>query len=1055
MNKPEIADLLQATENVLAEFDPSGLVYLDSQGTWVRNPRKFRDRISNELWFRIWEEKRNKGDINQTRSMMYPFIRDESSWNITNRIFRWISSEANTGGDSFLIIFEVLYRLIQYDADKRNGEAYVSDWDSGGKVWRARCLQNAEGFVHDSKQTLKSNSRIENLFKIIDLLQEHKESIFGKVSFIIAEEERVRNHIADLLTRSKSVKEKGLGYDFIHGQVSPAMKGLTKIPGSLTRPCLQLLTDPDLDVSSGLQYEASSILGELKDIRSTEILLNSLQTCDPRHTNLRCNLIYAIGNLQQKGALNHLVNVLENPDSIRVQLGESSSGYDQPLLSEKQEAIWAMGKLGPYAVEAIPALVKYSQSPNREMRISLAWAMGIIGHGQKSKYNGVDAGIVTTLMHLLAVKDSDVFEEAAVALRKLDLPNFLHTLYLHHFTTTTVLSLKPSSTGLYELSETILHLVAIKKPVVMAVTGDSGTGKTYFCESIVNGFGGLQEDEIFYLQRDHPGHMRILNRILGIKWLQGHVDQLYYQDYPLSESEDNPDEFFDNFIKDHPRTRLIILDGWRDEPYFHKIVRTFYEKGYLDVLVKFRTSFSTRRINLEEREGSLENVKTRLSLVEEPVIEETKFYREGAVLIYNLDNSISSRLNAEEIREVFQRRKIDGWVEHIRVGNFEKNVRPLRMYQETLSLRRENTSVEKREIARGKISRFTPHEATFSRSLNENIAREPNLLQIIKLDDLSLNRIAFYTHGQIACGGYDGNVGILTGFNDRVFYYRVHEKKVEQLAVVGGDVCSVDGEGVLGLTSFHKNTVVKMDIGKSPVCSVASHRDGHILSGHSDGTIRIWNIPGRQVKILRGHQGPVCALVVDRRGKIFSGGRDGELRVWNVEDERVQVIVGQEAPISRIGLFPDGRVVMAAEIVAKSENGKYSRGAEIKIVDSESGVCETFRVGDAGAVKAINVYFDGRIILGLTSSTAFGSEGNLIIVDPRPDFMQYKILEGQRLETRDCITMGPRIITCGSEGKSQQTLRIWGTEHYVQMELEKLALMPEFIEKPPYYRTLF
>ncbi len=1055
LNRPKLPDVLKRVEDLLTGFEPTELVYLGPQGKWAKNPRQLRDRISNELWFRIWESRHHQADQEQVRNIICPLMRDESSWEITKRIFDTISEATNTARDGLLIIFEVLYHLIEYDAEKSNSQAYVSDWNSAGKGWRARCLQGVEKFASDLRRILPDDAQLDAFREALDLLKQARGSIFGKVSAIIAEEERVRNQIDGLLARPTGAEGRNAPDEVIPEQMDSAIKGLTQIPGSLTRPCLQLLTDPDIDVCSGFPYQASGLLGALKDIRSTETLLNSLRTSDPGHTSLRCNLVYALGNLRQKRALKQLIDVLENPDSIHVPSAESSSGYDQPLSSEKQEAIWALGKLGHDAVEAIPALAKYSQSPHREMRISLAWAIGTIGQGQKSKYDGVDAAIVTTLMHLLAVKDRDIFEEAAVALRKLGLPNFLHTLYLHNFVTTTVLSLKPSSTGLYELSETIFHLLSVKKPVVMAVTGDSGTGKTYFCESIVNGFGGLRANEILYLQRDHPRNMRILNRILGVQWLRGHVDQFYYQDYPLSENEDDPDEFFDAFLRDHSHARLIILDGWRDEPYFHQIVRTFYEKGYLDVLVKFRTSFSTRRINLEERDGSLESVKTHLSLVEEPILEETSFYREGAVLIYNLDNSISSRLNAEEIGEVFQRKKIDGWVDHIRIGEFDKNAKPLSIHRQALSSRWEEASVETQPFSQDEVCDFAVRETTFARILNEDISEEPHLLQVIKLQDLSINRIAFYNQGQIACGCDDGTVGILTGFNNRVFYHRVQNTKVGHLAVVGGNICSVDGQSALRIISFHRNTHAIIGIDHPPICSLTSHRDDRILTGHEDGTVRIWNIPGQQVNILGGLQGSVCAVVVDRRGRVFSGSADGQLRMWDFEAQKVKVFLGQNAPIRTLGLFPDGRVVMATDVGGTPEKGKQIAGVEIKIVDADSGDCEVFGIMDAGPTTALNVYFDGRIILGLTSPAAFGARDSLLVIDPRPGFLHYSALRGHRLKTRDCLTMGPRIVTCGNDGEDEKTLRIWGTERYVQREIEKLALLPESVEKPPHYRTLF
>lgn len=1052
MNIPEIKNLLHTLKTLLEGFAPTTLMYLDNGGNWRRNPSTLRDRISNELWFRIWETKLNKDFTKQIKSMIYPFIRDENSWDATNRIFHGRFVKKSEGVSNLLVVIEALYRLVEYNAYKRNSEAYVADWDSKGRAKRSRYLEKTEKFLNDLKRILGTNAKIDNLFKTIDLLTADEGCIFNKVSLIISEEEKIREHIEDLLTDIRDSKHKDEIFDFISEQISPAIAMTTRVPQALLRPCLELLSNPSIAISSGIQFEASGILGELNDIRCEATLLNALDGCDLKHTDLRCNLIYALGNLRQKEALNHLIQVLEGSDSIRS--NEGSLGYNQPLHSEKCEAIWALGKIGRDAVDAVPALMRYVDSPDRKIKISLAWTMGMIGSGQKRKYGGIEAGVLITLMILLTAEDSETFEEAAFALRKLDLPDFLHTLYLHNFDTIPILSLKQSSIGLYELSETIFHLVSIKKPVVMAVTGDSGTGKTYFCQTIADGFSGSKEHEILYLMRDKPAHIKIFDRMLGLKWLKEHIDPEYYQDYPLTEDEDNPASFFNTFMREHANKKLIILDGWRDEAFFHQVIRKFYDRGYLDVIVKFQTTFSTRRINLEEREGSLEKVKNYLPLVEELMIEETEFYREGEVLIYNLDNSIPSRLNREEILEIFQRKKVDAWGDYIRIGRFERDVKPLIIYDETLSSRWEDVSVEIEAISPEEPSRFTPSEASFSRILNEDITLEPNLFQLIKLNNVAINHIAFYTQGQVACCGYDGTVGILTGLNDRIFYTHAHKKQVVGFAIVGGDMYSIDSDGELKVTSFHKNTIINVGMCHSPVCAIASYCDSGIVTGHLDGTIRLWDIKSKQVKILKGHRSAVLSMAIDHSGRVYSGGEDTELRRWDIENNRVKILDGHKTPISAIGLYADGRIVTGTRTGGQLKKGEH-RGAKIRIVDFESDTCKIFHIYDTEAINAINVYFDGRVIASIKPQPDQPPGQDLIIADPRPDFRQYKILGGHKFEIRDCIAMGPRIITCGSESNAEHTLRIWGTESYVKREYDKSKLMPETMDKPPYYRSLF
>ena len=1034
---------------LLERFDQTKLVYLDSNGNWLREPQTLRERISNELWFRIWEIRPRKDFIGQIKGILYPFIQNEEAWSLTCSIFYGIFAKNIEETDNLLVIMEALYWLVEYDAYKRLSETWVADWDDKGRARRTQYQKRAEGFLDDLNRIGGDNSEVDTFFKVINLLKENY--IFNKVSLIIAEEEKVRHYVKGLLTRLKNVKQEDIVYDLIDEGTGSKLGMITTVPAALLRPCLALLTDPAVDVSSGLQYESSDILGRLNDPRSMDTLLKALEIYDLKYTNLRCNLIYAVGNLRQKEAMGHLINILEGPDSIDVRASDGSLMYKQPLSWEKREAIWALGKLGTNAIEAIPTLIKYINSPNREIRLSLAWAMGMIGRGQKEKFGGIDARILIALLNLLMVKDSEIFEEASLALRGLDLPDFLYTLYLRNLAATPVLSLKPSSNGLYELSETLIHLISIKRPVVMAVTGDSGTGKTYFCEVIAKGFAGLREDEILYLQRDDPGHTKIFNRMLGIKWLRKNVSPEFYQDYPLMEGNDNPDEFFDEFIREYSHKKLIILDGWRDEVYFQRIVEIFYAKGYLDVVVNFRTTFSTKRLNLEERDKSLESVRTHLSYIEEPVIQETRLYREGLVLVYSLDNSIPSRLSREEIFEVFQRKKVEAWGDYIRIGGFERDLQPLSIEDGTLSSRWEEIIFEIEGISSKRVFPLTPTEATFSRILNEDIVKEPNLLQVIKLKDLSINRIVFYTQGQIAYCGYDGSIGILTGLNDRILYTYLGNKKIDRLTIVDGDIWAVDWDGHLRVVSFHKGRITDLGMGNSPICSIASFRSGRVVTGHIDGTMRIWDIQSKQVKVINGYGDPILSLVVDRHGRVFSGGSNKELRMWEIEKNRVKIFVGYENPIVAIGIYPNGRIVTGSGLADKSENGN----AKIRVVDLETDTCKIFAPFDTGSINAINAYFDGRIVVGLKNMVHCDPGQNLIIIDPRPDSPVYKTLGGHGLETRDCITMGPRIITCGSENNSEHTLRIWGTESYVRMEYDKLRLMPGSMNKPPYYRALF
>ncbi len=55
------------------------------------------------------------------------------------------------------------------------------------------------------------------------------------------------------------------------------------------------------------------------------------------------------------------------------------------------------------------------------------------------------------------------------------------------------------------------------------------------------------------------------------------------------------------------------------------------------------------------------------------------------------------------------------------------------------------------------------------------------------------------------------------------------------------------------------------------VRSVCVTKDGKILSGSSDHTVRVWNMECNELAICRGHEDPIFSICVTQDGKIVSG----------------------------------------------------------------------------------------------------------------------------------------------------------------------------------------
>jgi len=1055
--QPYLAPTFLSASIIIKEFNPKKIVYLDPKGKWRENPENLFHCAVNEILFQLW-----KLDEKQKKMLLDKIIKlflKQANWPIILKIKTAIiknsfKSIANLSPQKiekdiiiyfksskrpekfypFLIILEVLAWILKYEALRKNMNRFVPDWDLAEK----KKIQKYEKRFLNSEKLLISCLSIGKKQLISQLYAEIKElspSGIGSIPDLIAEEEKLNDDINILLKQADEAEIKEEIYSLIGEKIYPPMGIVSETSPALLRPCLQLLKDNNIEISSGIHYRASVILSILQDPRSTESLLEALKIFPLYFTNIRENIIYTLGNLKEKDAVIPLKKVLEGPDKI---IYTHSDGTKKPSLLQEQkgEAIRSLGKIGLASINILPSLIKYKDHSSSKIKTHLSWALGEIGKNQKEKHGGVSADILISLLSLLKIKNKQVFEEAVSALREIDMPEFLHTLYLYNVGAISILGLKPAQRGLYELSETLHYLIHSQGRAIMAVNGDSGTGKTYFCESILESFGDLESKEILYLMRDRKKDQKIFNKILGIKWMKKYIDPIYYQDYPHSEKDDNPEEFLTRFIEINSDKKLIIIDGCRDLYYFQRIIDLLHFREKLDVAVNFRANFSTRRKNLEVREIALESIKSHLSFLEDPPLEDTHFYQEGKVIVYDLDNSINKRLNKQEIQELFKKRRIRTWGNMIKVGDLSKKTETLNMKAEPISLADSGFDLEKGVFSRHKEWNFKPEEKRFKHILNERVEDNPNLLQTIPVDDLRPHHIRFYAQDQLAGIGEKGKVFILTFLDNRIFHASIEEFK--GISLLGRNIFLVNGKGELLSVSFENCQVVKYGNFNSPICSITSLPRNKLITGHKDGFILIWNMENNELIKIKAHSSPVTALAVDCFGNIYSWGSDQRLKHWNLKKGWVQEVNTKNEIISYLKIYPQGKIMALSEKILINNKTKKSRYKQkIKIIDLPDKSSYVFSLPFRVNSASINVYYDGRIISGLSAENK--TKHNLVVLTPGIKTCKYKFLEGHAQETRDCLCMGPKIISCGKEKENIHTVRIWGTEFYVRTQVSKLS----------------
>ncbi|MDH7511492.1 MAG: hypothetical protein QHH14_00925 [Clostridiales bacterium] len=1031
---PSSEDISFFLDILFREYNPRKLVFLNRKGGWQENPKKLRDRVSHAVLHELWRhgEKTALGFMENLAES----LAGERSWALTQKIWNALGQEdvEDVRVSPFLIVFEVLLWIVRFEALRLNAEAVVPEWNRRAAAQKAESQREflcLKGFL----ESALTEEEKKEFSQTVAFLKKASPPLVEELSRDFAEEEKITMTIERLLEEEASAEEKEAANSLIIDILQPAMGIATQLAPALFLPCLRLLVDSRVDVSSGIPYAASVVLSIFGDTRSADILLDALERYPVTCTKIRENIIYTLGKLKEGRAVAAISRVLEEPDEAK----ETTGGKDKPcpLLEQKEEAIWALGKIGLPSVKAIPSLAKYADHSSAKLKTYLAWTLGEIGRAQKESSGGLSADILIALLKLIKEKYKQVFEEAVSGLKKIRMPEFIHSLYLYHAGAISILALKPAQQGLNELSETVHYLLKDKKRVVLAVNGDSGTGKTYFCQAIADGFAGVRPQDILYLMRDTKRGQKVFNRMLGLDWLKKHIDPAYYQDYPLTEGEDNPEAFFRQFLEESSGKRLIILDGCRDRYYFQRVIDAFYQHGELDVEVNFRANFSTRRLNLEEREFALESVKLHLGFLEEPALEDTSFYQEGMVVLYDLDNSVGSRLTSQETKEIFDQRRIESWGELIRVGDLGGEKTRLDCRKKKLDVEEGHFNVREEKWPETRTLPFSFEEKIFRPLLNEDLKAEPNLLLTIPMSDLLPERLRFYAQDQVAGSGGKGGVFVLTFLDNRIFQTTL-EDKISGLSLLGRDIfLTTPGRGFLCL-SFERNEIVEFQESGLLPLRIATFPPDRLITAHADGLIRLWDFLEKRILVLECDIQPVQALTVDLRGLIYAAAGQS---LWQLDPDRKKFKRNgeHEGPVRLI------RPYFQKQILAVEDGGDKPSASSLKIIDFQRKNTRIIPSSLANRISGLTVCSDGKIIAGLDSPKEKEGEqvGTLAIFAPQEEFCLVTSLSGHRSETCDCLAMGPKIITAGVEADGSASVRVWGSKFFVRTELGKLLIKPQ------------
>jgi WD40 repeat protein/tRNA A-37 threonylcarbamoyl transferase component Bud32/Flp pilus assembly protein TadD len=255
--------------------------------------------------------------------------------------------------------------------------------------------------------------------------------------------------------------------------------------------------------------------------------------------------------------------------------------------------------------------------------------------------------------------------------------------------------------------------------------------------------------------------------------------------------------------------------------------------------------------------------------------------------------------------------------------------------------------------------------------------------------------IAFSPNGkQIVSGNMDKVVRVWDWTSgDEPMILRGHKRVVLAVAFSpdGKRVLSGGYDGTIKIWDTEKGDEVMTIDTESYVRQMAVSADGKRIVFVTRDTIEVWDaITGDKVMILGGHVGGVSEAVFSPDGRhVISGGSDGEIKVWDLTDREDLTLRGDKQWVSSMAFSPDGKRIVSGGTDKVVKIYDTISGAEIMTLTGHNEQVFSVAYTNDGS-RIISSSYDGIIKIwdaagGAELATLRNPDGSLFSVSPSPD----------------------------------------------------------------------